>query len=135
MDNLANSGMPYDLTVFGGYKSNSFCWCGYENIQLICLIFVKVLIKIKRNSIDTLSKLLTCVLLYFGRSSSWWAFLFKIYISTSIFFKVLDMEMAQGNHATICNITISDWLEMYLVSNSIIVISKVNHALIIFPRS
>ena len=41
----------------------------FENIQLICLIFVKVLTKIKRNSIDTLSKHLTCVLLYFGRAA------------------------------------------------------------------
>ena len=53
-----------------GYKSSPFRSSGYKNIQLICLIFVKVLIKIKRNSIDTLSKVLTCVLLYFGRSSS-----------------------------------------------------------------
>ena len=30
-----------------------------KNIQLICLIYVKLLIKIKRNSMDTLSKLLT----------------------------------------------------------------------------
>ena len=38
-------------------------------MQLICLIFAKVLIKIKINSIDTLSKLLTCVLLYLGEAA------------------------------------------------------------------
>ena len=32
-------------------------------------------------------------------------------------------------------ITISDWFESFLVSNSIIVISKVSHTWIIFPRS
>ena len=36
---------------------------------MICLIFVKVLIKIKRNSIDTLSKLLTCVLFILGEAA------------------------------------------------------------------
>ena len=35
-----------------------------KNIQLICLIFVKVLIKIKTNSIDTLSKVLTFFFYY-----------------------------------------------------------------------
>ena len=33
------------------------------------------------------------------------------------------------------NISISDWFEMFLVSSSIIVISKVNHTWIIFPWS
>ena len=41
--------MPYEIN----YKSSPFCSCGYKNIQLISLIFVKVLIKIKRNSLDT----------------------------------------------------------------------------------
>ena len=59
MDSLANSGMPYyDLMFSWLYKSSPFCSCGYKNIQLICLMFIKVLIKIKRNNIDTLSKLL-----------------------------------------------------------------------------
>ena len=31
------------------------------------------------------------------------------------------------------NITISDWLEMFLISNSIVVMAKVNHMWIIFP--
>ena len=31
--------------------------------------------------------------------------------------------------------TISDWFEMFSISNSIIVIYKVNHTWIIFPRS
>ena len=62
-----------------GYKNSLFCWCDYKDIQLICPISVKVLINI-RNSIDTLSKLLTCVFSYFGRSSSCWVFLFNIYI-------------------------------------------------------
>ena len=47
------------------------------------------------------------------------------------------MEMArqlrQSCHFS--DITISDWFEMVLVSNSIIVISKVDHTWIIFPRS
>ena len=42
-----------------------------KNIQLICLIFVKVLLKIKRNSIDTLSKpVANLCFVIFGRSSS-----------------------------------------------------------------
>ena len=72
-------------------RYSSFCSCGYKNIQLISLIFVKVLIKIKRNSMDILSKLLICVLLYFGRSSScsWWLFLFRVYMygSRALYFK------------------------------------------------
>ena len=32
-------------------------------------------------------------------------------------------------------ITLSDWFKMFLVSNSIIFIPKVNHTWIIFPRS
>ena len=36
---------------------------------------------------------------------------------------------------TISNITISDWFEMFLFSNSIIVIPKVNHTWVIFPHS
>ena len=47
------------------------------------------------------------------------------------------MEVArkfrQSCHSS--NVTISDWFEMFLVSNSIIVSSKVNHTWIIFPRS
>ena len=43
--------------------------------------------------------------------------------------------VSQGNHATISNITISDWFEMFLVSNSITVISKVSHTWIFFPWS
>ena len=57
--------VPIDMIhCFCGYESSSFCSCGYKNIQFIYLIFVMVRTKIKRNSIDTLSKLLTCVLLY-----------------------------------------------------------------------
>ena len=73
--------MPYNI-CFRGYKSSLFCWCGYQNIQLICPISVKVYKvytykDMKRNSIDTLSKLLTSALLHFCRSNSWWVFLFN----------------------------------------------------------
>ena len=47
---------------------------------MTCLIFFKVLIKIKRKSKDTLNKLSTCVLLYFGRSSSWWVLNFHSFL-------------------------------------------------------
>ena len=42
--------------------------------------FVKALMKIKRNSIETLSKLFTCVLLDFGRSSSWSFFIQDLHL-------------------------------------------------------
>ena len=57
-----------------GYKNGCFYSCGYKNIQLICPISFKVLTKIRKEITDTLSKLLPCVLLYFGRSSSWRVF-------------------------------------------------------------
>ena len=51
------------MICFRGYESSPFCSCGYKHTQLICLVFVKLLIKI-RNSIDTLNKLLTYVFYY-----------------------------------------------------------------------
>ena len=60
---------------------------------MICLILVKVLIKI-RNNIDALSKLLTCVLLYFGKSSSWWVFFIQdLHLSFHYF---LDFQHGSG---------------------------------------
>ena len=29
-------------------KNEYFCWCGYKNIQLICPVSIKVLIKIRK---------------------------------------------------------------------------------------
>ena len=52
MDNLANSGILYDM-----FKKN----------PIICLIFVKVFIEIKRNSRDTLSKPLTCFFIFWKK--------------------------------------------------------------------
>ena len=69
------------MMVFVAIKVALFCSCVYKNIQLICLIFVKVLTKIKRNSIGRLSKLLACVLFYFGRSSSWWVFIQDLHLN------------------------------------------------------
>ena len=60
-------------------------FCRDKNIQLICLIFVKVLLKIKINSIFTLSMLLTCVLFYFGRSTSSWAFFLRFIFKLPFF--------------------------------------------------
>ena len=37
------------MSYFCGYKSSSFCWCAYKNVN-------------------------SCVLLYFERRSSWWVF-------------------------------------------------------------
>ena len=51
------------------------------------------------------------------------------------FHTFLGFQHGSGNHATISNITINDWFEMILVSNSIIVIPKANHTWIIFPQS
>ena len=47
--------------------------------------------------------------------------------------KWLARQLRQSCHFS--NTTISDWFEMFLISNSIIVISKVKHTWIIFPRS
>ena len=55
MDNLDNSGM-HDIN-FCGCKSSPFGSGGYKGNQLISQIFVKVFTKIKRNSMNALSKL------------------------------------------------------------------------------
>ena len=135
MANPAISGMPYDvMECFCGYRSSPFCSRSYKNIQLVCLIVVKVLIKIKINSIDTLSKLLTCV---FGEAAVDGFFYSRSKFKLPFFFQFLTWKwlVSYGNHATISNITISNWFEMFLVSNSIFVLSKVNHTWIIFPWS
>ena len=76
-------------------------------------------------------------MLYFERSSSWWFFFIQDLHLKFHSFLGSDMEVAcqlrQSCHFS--NITISDWFEMFLVSNSITVISKVSHTWIFFPWS
>ena len=62
-------------------------------------------------------------MLYFGRSAAVGGF----FSSRFTFERPFFFRFLTWNHGTISNITITDWLEMFLVSNSIIFISKVNH--------
>ena len=62
-----------------------------------------------------------------------WLRKYPVYLSNICLGTYEDKK--KDNHATASNITISDWFELFLVSNGIIVISKVNHTWIIFPRS
>ena len=54
---------------------------------MICLTFVKVLINIIRNSIDTLSKLLTCALLILGEAAVDEFFYSRFTFKLSFFFR------------------------------------------------
>ena len=51
------------------------------------------------------------------------------------FFPTREWLISQGNHSTMNNITMRDWVETFLVSYSIIVIPNVSHNWIIFSRS
>ena len=98
--------------------------------------FVKALMKIKRNSIETLSKLFTCVLLDFGRSSSWSFFIQDLHLK---FHSFLGFWHGSGSSVKAI-MPLSATLPLaiglkcfwFLISNSVIVISKVNHTWIIF---
>ena len=128
------------MTCFRGYKSSPLCSCGYKNIKLISLIFVKVfIIKIKRNSIDTLSKLLTCVLLRFGRNYNWCFFIQDLHLH---FHSFLGFRHGSGSSikaimplSATLPLAIGLKCFWFRISNSIIVTSKVSHTWIIFPWS
>ena len=131
--------VPIDMIqCFCGYKSSSFCSCGYKNIQFIYLIFVMVPTKIKRNSIDTLSKLLTCVLLRFGRNYNWCFFIQDLHLH---FHSFLGFRHGSGSSVKAI-MPLSATLPLaiglkyfwFRISNSI-AISKVSRTWIIFPWS
>ena len=82
---------------------------------MISLISAKVLIKI-RNSIDTLCKLLTCVLLYCERSAAVDGFFYSRFtFKLSFVFRLSTWKwlVSSGNHTTISSTTISDWFDLF----------------------
>ena len=134
-----NEGWAIFLIVFfkvRGCKNSRSGWCGYKNIQLICPICQGTYKDKKRNSIDKLSKLLTCVLLYFARSRSWWVFVIQdLHLNFHSFLGFQHESGLSVKAIMPLSATLPLTLVIFLISINIIVISKVSHTWIIFPRS